>query len=231
MIDKIFLKIIAFLCLIFIGYTSKCHGNSFIGLINKHSESDKLSLSDWFMSEVLPHQSALLGYMSMLTRKDIADVSDLVQESLTRVYTAAKTKRPTEAKNFLFVTARNLYFDEVRRAKIVTINTIGDQDIESFDSNAVIPETQVSAGQEWKMLNQAMDNLTPKCKEVIVMRRVYGYSQRETAQKLNLSEASVESHIKRGIVKLSQTFRKLSESAEKQFFSKGSHNHQGARGK
>jgi len=130
--------------------------------INKHSESDKLSLSDWFMSEVLPHQSALLGYMSMLTRKDIADVSDLVQESLTRVYTAAKTKRPTEAKNFLFVTARNLYFDEVRRAKIVTINTIGDQDIESFDSNAVIPETQVSAGQEWKMLNQAMDNLVKK---------------------------------------------------------------------
>lgn len=172
------------------------------------------NIDAWYVREVLPHQQALMGYMCKLTRRDASDVADLVQEALTRVYSAAKKKKPKEAKNFLFVTARNLFFDEARRAKVVTIESVAQYEDVEIEYESISPDAEVSAGQEWKMLNQALDSLSPKSKEVIIMRRVYGFSQRETAKKLDISEASVESHIKRGVLKLADSFLKLTDITE-----------------
>jgi RNA polymerase sigma-70 factor (ECF subfamily) len=189
------------------------------------------NIDAWFVQEVLPHQKSLMGYMCNLTRRDASEVADLVQEALTRVYSAAKNKRPKEARNFLFVTARNIFFDEARRAKVVTIETVAEYEDVNIQYDSIAPEEHVSAGQEWKMLNQALDLLSPKNKEVIMMRRVYGYSQRETASKLKMTEAAVESHIKHGILKLADVFLKIKKNTEIPFIKSRGNSNQKTGGK
>ena len=77
-----------------------------------------------------------------------------------------------------------------------------------------MPEVHVSARQEWRILNNAMETLPEKCQKVVEMRRIYGFSQRETAEKLGITEASVEAHIRRGVRRLAEALRDVSTSAE-----------------
>jgi RNA polymerase sigma-70 factor (ECF subfamily) len=43
-----------------------------------------------------------------------------------------------------------------------------------------------------------IDTLPPRCREVVRLRRIEGLSQRETAERLGLSENVVEKEIRRG---------------------------------
>ena len=46
---------------------------------------------------------------------------------------------------------------------------------------------------------QVVATLPPQCQRVFVMKRVYGYSQREIAAKLKISESTVEKHVATGL--------------------------------
>ena len=179
------------------------------------------TLDDWFLNSVLPHEPALLRYLYRNWRENPSEVKDLCQEVLTRVYTAARQERPQQIKAFIFSTARNLMCDLARRAQVVRIDSVMDVESLNVPNDGVGPEGQFSARQELILLQAAMETLSSKCQRVIEMRRVYGYSQRETAKRLNISEAAVESHIQRGIQRLSNALQHISEIAASKCDAKG----------
>ncbi len=175
------------------------------------------SLDEWFMRAVLPHEAALLRYISRHWHDNAIEVGDLCQEALTRVYAAARQERPTYAKSFLFTTARRLIYDQIRRAKTVQIDTLMDlEELEQAASETAQDET-ISARQELKHLQGALGKLPPKCRKVIELRRVHGFTQKETAAKLGITEAAVEAQIQRGVSRLAETLRHVSEFAAKRF--------------
>ena len=57
------------------------------------------------------------------------------------------------------------------------------------------------------MLQDALEHLPERTRNILVLRRVHGLSQRETAKKLNISEPTVERHISRGTRQLADYFR------------------------
>lgn len=175
---------------------------------------DERTLDRWFLREVLPHQEALLRYLRWICRSDSADAMDIMQEALVRVYSSARKKTPDDPKKFLFATGRNIFLDLVRRAKVVTIDTATDLVEVSTVHDERSLETYVSTQQEWRILSNAMVSLPGLCQEVIKLRRIYGFSQRETAEKLGISEAAVESHIRRGVRRLAEKLRSDNPIAE-----------------
>ena len=182
------------------------------------------TLDDWFMRTVLPHEAALLRYLYRNWRDNPADVKDLSQEVLTRVYKAAKKDRPQQIKSFIFTTARNLLCDIIRRSKVVRIDTGMDLERMDIAGDEVAIDEQISARQELEHLEEALDTLPLKCRKVVLLRRVHGYSQRETAQHLGISESAVASHIQRGINRLSEALYNISEIAASNFdVNKGCH--------
>jgi RNA polymerase sigma-70 factor (ECF subfamily) len=56
----------------------------------------------------------------------------------------------------------------------------------------------VHARQELNLLARAFARLSPKCREVIWMRRVDQLSQKEVASRLGITESSVEKHAIKG---------------------------------
>jgi len=178
------------------------------------------SLDDWFLRAVLVHETILMRYLYRNWQDNPSEVEDLCQEVLTRVYTAARQERPKYVKAFMLNTACNLLSDKVRRAQVVRIEAVMDMESLNISSDDVGAEEKVSAKQELKYLQAALNDLPVKSRQVIELRRIHGFSQKETAQRLGITESAVESHIQRSVRKLSKSLRYVSEIAANRYETK-----------
>ncbi len=123
------------------------------------------------------------------------DIHDLRQEAYVKVYEAAAKERPRSPKSFLFTTARNLMADRLRRSRVVSIEAKADLGSLDFHVDEVSPEHHAIARDELRTLSRVFEQLTPRCREVVWMRRVEDLSQREVATRLGIPETVVEKQI------------------------------------
>lgn len=163
-------------------------------------------LEAWFKREVLSHDEPLTRFLLRLWGSE-DELADLRQEAYTRVYEAACAVKPHSPKAFLFTIARHLITDRVRRARAVAFYPCADEDIFAQLIDEISPEQQAAADAELQQLSCAMDMLTPKSREVLWLRRVQDFSQRETAVHLGVSEKTVEKHLSTGLRRLTELMR------------------------
>jgi DNA-directed RNA polymerase specialized sigma24 family protein len=76
----------------------------------------KRALDHWFATQILPCEAGLMRYLRRVA-SCAADVPDLRQEVYMRVYEGAAKSLPQDEQRFLFVTARNLLIDRLRRER------------------------------------------------------------------------------------------------------------------
>jgi RNA polymerase sigma factor (sigma-70 family) len=171
-------------------------------------------LDSWFKREVLAHEEALVRYL-VRTWRNREEIADLRQEIYIRVYEAAKKSRPLSPKSFLFTTARHLMTDQIRRRRIVAIDTVGDLDVLNvpwMEEN--VPEQRASAYQELRRLADALTQLPPKCREVVWMRRVENLPQKEVAIRLGVTQKTVEKHVMKGMKLLTAALFPMTAKAQ-----------------
>jgi len=162
------------------------------------AEPDSRDLDDWFVSEVLPLEPMLMRFLRR-SWSDEAEAADLRQETYIRIYEAARRKRPAPVRPFIFLIARNLVIDRLRRKSVVPIETMADGDWLHVADSEPVPEQRVAARQDLQRMQAVLDTLPPRCRQVIILRRVHGFSQREVAQKMGIKEETVESQMVKGM--------------------------------
>jgi RNA polymerase sigma-70 factor (ECF subfamily) len=160
-------------------------------------------LDEWFVREILAHESALTGYLNRAWRTR-SEVSDLRQETYARVYASAARGLPRSPKSFLFATARNLITDKLRRARILSVDYAEDVDLPTFPVDELTPERRLSSQDELLLLTRAFDRLPELTRTVIWMLRIEGCSQREAAQRLGIEEGALEGRMSRGLRQLAR---------------------------
>jgi RNA polymerase sigma factor (sigma-70 family) len=152
----------------------------------------------WFTEVVNPHGPALRAYLCAQFPL-VADVDDLVQESLLRVLSAREKGQVTSAKALLFAIGRNLALDAMRRRRLIAFEPISEIDrFSSFTDNIDVVES-VSHQQELLLLRQAISLLPQLCQQVLTLRTAYGLSQRQIAERLVISENTVEKQLSKGL--------------------------------
>ncbi len=67
----------------------------------------------------------------------------------------------------------------------------------------------VARNQELELLRCAIQALPTRCRQVLTLRKIYGFSQRETAAELGIAEHTVEIHTAVGTKKINVYFREL----------------------
>lgn len=159
------------------------------------------TLEAWFIREILAHEDALVRYLGRHWRKQ-EEVLDLRQEVYVRVYETAASSRPLTPRAFLFATARNLLIDRVRRQRVVSIEAVGDLESLNVLVDELSPEQHLHGRQELFRLTQAFDDLPPRCREAVWMRRVDELPQKEIARRLGITQKVVEKHITLGMRRL-----------------------------
>ena len=129
------------------------------------------------------------------------EIEDIVQETYVRVCQAAKRGKIEQPRSFMLRTARNLALDYVKRAESrLTVSMDEELDL-GIDVSHARDRTfeAVASNEEFAHFCEAVRQLPIQCRRAFVLKKVYGYSQREIARELNISESTVEKHIATGI--------------------------------
>ncbi len=161
------------------------------------------SINDWFMQDVLPLEPMLTRFLQRNWR-NAAEISDLRQEAYARVYEAARREVPLQVKPFLFQIARNLMIDRLRKQNVVSLETMADFDWLNVSDDKPSSEAYVAARQELRLLQAALDELPPRCRQIVVLRKVEGLSQKEVARKMGIAVETVENQVAKGMRLLAQ---------------------------
>jgi RNA polymerase sigma-70 factor (ECF subfamily) len=65
----------------------------------------------------------------------------------------------------------------------------------------------IAAREKLLMLADALESLPPRCREVVILRKLQHVPQREVALRLGLAEKTVEAHLARGIARCEKFLR------------------------
>lgn len=142
------------------------------------------------------------------------EVEDIVQETYVRVCQADRIDRIRTPRSFMFRTARNLALDHVKSSEYrlsVSADDASNAEYAGADSSSDDTFTSVSSNEEFARFCEAVRHLPMQCRRAFVLRKVYGYSQREIAAEMKLSESTVEKHIATGIRKCGDFMRRFDE--------------------
>jgi RNA polymerase sigma factor (sigma-70 family) len=163
-------------------------------------------LEAWFKRTVLCHEQSLTRFLSRRwpCRHELPD---LRQEAYARVYEAALKAKPRSPKAYLLTTARHLMADKARRDQAVAFHSRSDQAFHDLLIDENSPERQITGEAEVLHMARAFDQLSPRMREVLWLRRVEEYSQREVAERLGISEKTVEKHLHNGSRQLADLLR------------------------
>ena len=129
------------------------------------------------------------------------DVQDVVQEAYLQVFCALRKSGPdghTPAA-LLYTTARNIAFSRHRHRKVVAAAAPAVSIGERLRRERAGIEDQATRREQMQMLLRAVNGLSPKCRDVFVLRMIEGQSQREIAERLGISVSTVEKHLARGL--------------------------------
>lgn len=171
-------------------------------------ENLRIEQSQWFIDEVLPHESDLRAWLHSRF-SSINDVDDVVQEAYSRILKAYSSGPIVNLRAFLFVTARNISLNRIRHyryeqqpgAKIIDPLSVVDE--------AVTPSETAAKSEEIQLLILAIQSLPKRCRQIMTLRKIYGYSQIEVAKKLGISVHTVEAQGSIGLRKCIRYFQRL----------------------
>ena len=164
-----------------------------------------LEVDVWFVREILPLESALMEYLQHNWRNQ-SDIYDLRQEVYIRLYEAALKEIPARPKQFLFAVARNFLINRVRDEQIVPIEAVADLEALEIAADTPTADRALLARDELRQLQAALDRLSPRCREAVVLARIEGLSRNEIAVRMGVAESAVSKYLSTGIRKLVEVF-------------------------
>lgn len=154
----------------------------------------------------LQRYSALVWSLARRFWSDVATIEDVVQEIFIELWRCADRYDPLKASEATFIAtiARRRMIDRRRRtSRAPLIEDVMDQDIGVRDESL----DQVEISDEARLAREALDQLRPEQRKVILMSVVDGLTHPEIASKTGLPLGTVKSHIRRGLDKAAQLVR------------------------
>jgi len=129
---------------------------------------------------ILPHLDAAHNLARWLVRgRD--DAEDVVQEACLRAFRHFGTFRGGNARAWLLTIVRTTAFTRLQKNRAQHVATEFNEAIHSGNCEALNPETLLLEGENTRLLEQAMDHLPDRLREVLILRELEGLSYKEIA--------------------------------------------------
>lgn len=128
------------------------------------------------------------------------DAEDVAQEAYIRAFVAEKKTHIEQPKAFLFQVARNVALTRLEKKSRQIhqcIDELSESETGMIDESA---DEQAEALELLDTYSEAVIALPPKCRNVFVLRKVYGFKHKEIAQQMGMSISSVEKYVRQGIL-------------------------------
>lgn len=144
------------------------------------------------------------------------EAEDLVQETFLRVYRNRKAyQKVAKFSTWIYTIAGNLAKTELRkrkRRKFFSISDLGynEKDYDISDE-AFNPEKDVDGRMKEEIIYREIEDLSPKFREVILLRDVQQLSYEEISQIVKIPLGTVKSRVNRGRLKLQEKLKHILE--------------------
>ncbi|WKD48686.1 RNA polymerase sigma factor [Microbulbifer spongiae] len=133
--------------------------------------------------------------------RNTQETEDIYQEAVTRLTRQISNNEQLENPiGYLYRVVINLINDSMRRGNAYTMEVLSD-DITSQDPQ---PEERVDNQQRLAMFIKLLNRLPVTTRNIIVMRKLYGKSNIEIAEQMDISVKAVEKKLNRALKMIEQ---------------------------
>ena len=150
---------------------------------------------------------------------DIEDSEDIVQETFLRIFRKRNAyKNIAKFSTWIYTITGNLAKTELRRRKkrkLFSISSLGydEKDYELPDHRRG-PEEKADSVVKEEIIQKAIDVLSPKFKEVVILRDIQELSYEEISKILKIPLGTVKSRVNRARLKLQEILGDLFKNLE-----------------
>jgi len=148
-------------------------------------------LKAWFCREVLPLEPSLMRFIRRNWRNG-DETADIRQDVYARVLEGASRGLPTNVGGYVFTTAKNVMINRARSASVVSIELVAEIENVMPGADWLTPERHLDGRRTLRRVIEAIENLPPRCREVIHLRKVEGLTTREVAERLGVGVDAVQ---------------------------------------
>ena len=152
----------------------------------------------WLGREILPHEADVRAWLKRSLPTG-GDVDDIIQETYCRLAGLASIDHIDTPRAYFFQAARSIVLEQLRRARVVRIETVTEIEALSIEWDEPSPERIAGGRRELARVQRLIAALPDRCRRIFEMRKIEGLPQREIARRMGVSENIVENESVRGL--------------------------------
>ena len=122
------------------------------------------------------------------------ETEEIVQDVFVKLWNhRSSIKDVSSAKSYIYTIAKNSAIDYIRKRKLLVFPLDSLKKNEPFESNQ--GELNLLIQEENSLINTAIDNLSPRRKEVFKLHRNENLTYKEISERLGISVSAVEKNL------------------------------------
>ena len=145
---------------------------------------------------VAMHKDRVHSYAMTILRNP-AEAQDAAQEALIRLWEHRDSIPVDGARPWLMRTTHNLCIDHIRRGKVRSEIGNGDEVVDARPDAAPGPQRLAESGDLRRLIDRALEALSPEDRAVIVMREVQALPYDEIAAALDMPLGTLKARLHR----------------------------------
>lgn len=153
-----------------------------------------------WLESFLANRPLLYRIIGRIVRPD--DIEDVVQETFLHAFAASRKQKVNNPRAFMVKIARNLALNHIGRAEQrlnMSMEDAASLDPE-FEKASLSLESQHQSQDKFLIFCRAVSDMPTSCRRVFILKKVYGLSQKEISEYLNISQSTVEKHVAKGLL-------------------------------
>lgn len=127
------------------------------------------------------------------------DVSDLRHDVYELAIAGGRDGLPSNTRGYIFTIARNHLINRAKRARIVSFDLVADFETIDRDIDMFEAERHLSAREELRRFQAGLEQLSPRVREIVKLRKVEGFNVKETCERLGIGSDAVNHQLMMGM--------------------------------
>jgi RNA polymerase sigma-70 factor (ECF subfamily) len=159
-----------------------------------------------FEEATLPHLGAAYNLARWLARND-TDAEDVVQEAYLRALRHFGSFHGGDGRPWLLAIVRNTCYTWLQRNRAPELQIAFDEEMYALRESDSSPETLLVREADSELLRQALEELPPEFREIIVLRELEELSYKQIADVANIPMGTVMSRLARARKRLEEILK------------------------